>query len=157
MDGLKVLDYIQKESLRISTIVFSRYDNQRMRKAVMNRGANGFVYKSQSLLDFEKAIRMVLKGQKYSMPAKQKETESGLDSTSQQSFLDPLMERCSLTKRETQILRLIAESNSNKEIASHLFISEQTVGVHRKDLMRKLGATNKASLVRAAYEFQFLE
>ena len=157
VDGLQVLDFIQKESLRISTIIYSRYDNQRMRKAVMIRGAQGFVYKSQSVEDFEKAVRTVLKGGKYSHPSRQKKGKPGQEVISQDSFFVPLLERCSLTKREIQILRLIAESQSNKEIASHLFISEQTVGVHRKNLMRKLGATNKVSLIRAAYEFQLLE
>ncbi|MCB9284924.1 MAG: response regulator transcription factor [Lewinellaceae bacterium] len=157
VDGLQVLDFIQKESLRISTIIYSRYDNQRMRKAAMIRGAQGFVYKSQPVEEFEKAIRTVLKGRKYTLPSRQKELVTEQPLRSQNSFFVPLLERCSLTKREIQILRLIAESQSNKEIASNLFISEQTVGVHRKNLMRKLGATNKASLIRAAYEFQLLE
>jgi DNA-binding NarL/FixJ family response regulator len=157
IDGLKVLDFIQNERLNIPAIVYSRFDNQRMRKAVMIRGASGFLYKSQPVSDLEKAIRTVLKGQKFSLPGKRKEDPEASRQVSQESFSIPMQERCSLTRREIQVLRLIAEARNNKEIASQLFISEQTVGVHRKNLMRKLGARNKASLVRAAFEFQLIE
>ena len=155
VDGLKVLEYIQKEGLRLGTIVFSRYDNQRMRKAVMIRGADGYALKSASVDELKKAIRTVLKGRKYSHPARGEKKQDQL--TEQATFQVPFAERCSLTRREIQILRLIAQSKSNKEIASSLFISVQTVSVHRKNLMRKLGVQNKASLVRAAYEYQLLE
>jgi DNA-binding NarL/FixJ family response regulator len=155
MDGLKVLEQIQQEGLRLATIVFSRYDNQRMRKAVMIRGADGFALKSASVAELEKAIRTVLKGRKYSHPPKERHEQVQL--SSQGTFQVPFQERCSLTRREIQILQLIAQSKSNKDIAKSLFISAQTVSVHRKNLMRKLGVQNKASLVRAAYEYQLLE
>ena len=157
IDGLKALDYIQKEGLNIPTIVFSRFDNQRMRKAVMIRGAGGFLYKSQPVSDLEKAIRTVLRGQKFSLAGKRKEDMEVVRPAGQESFSVPMQERCSLTRREIQVLKLIAESRNNKEIAANLYISEQTVGVHRKNLMRKLGARNKVSLVRAAYEFQLID
>ena len=51
-----------------------------------------------------------------------------------------------------EILHLIAQAMSNKEIAQELFISDQTVGVHRKNIMRKLGVSNTAGLVRVAYD-----
>ena len=154
-DGLKVLEQIQVEGLRLATIVFSRYDNSRMRKAVMMRGADGFALKSAALAELEKAVRTVLKGRKYSHPPKEHEKQVQL--SGQAAFQAPFQERCSLTRREIQILRLITQAKSNKEIANSLFISIQTVSVDRKNLMRKLGVQNKASLVRAAYEYQLLE
>ena len=57
-----------------------------------------------------------------------------------------------LTKRELQILQLISQAFSNKQIAKNLYISVQTVGVHRKNIMKKLGVSNTAGLVKAAYE-----
>ncbi|NRA50975.1 MAG: response regulator transcription factor [Phaeodactylibacter sp.] len=57
-----------------------------------------------------------------------------------------------LTKRELEILHLITDALSNKEIGKRLFISDQTVGVHRKNIMRKLGVTNTAGLIKAAHD-----
>ncbi|MCL4109269.1 UNVERIFIED_CONTAM: hypothetical protein GTU68_063037 [Idotea baltica] len=62
-----------------------------------------------------------------------------------------------LTKREHQILKLITQAFSNKEIAQELFISDQTVSVHRKNIMRKLGVSNTVSLVRAAQSLSISE
>jgi DNA-binding NarL/FixJ family response regulator len=56
--------------------------------------------------------------------------------------------RHSLTKREIEILNMIAKAKSNKEIADELFISDQTVSVHRKNLMRKLNISNSAGLMK---------
>lgn len=153
-DGLTVLEYLQHANVYLSSIIFSRYDNIRMRKAVMNRGAAGFVFKSQPIAEFEKAIRMVLTGRKYSLPRMEQDPEQAI---AKSGFEVPFLERASLTKRELQVLRLIAQAKNNKEIAADLFISAETVSVHRKNLMRKLGVQNKASLVRAAYAFQLLE
>lgn len=58
-----------------------------------------------------------------------------------------------ITKREIEVLRLIAIGLSTQTIAKHLYISEETVKSHRKNLLRKLDACNGASLVRAAYEY----
>jgi DNA-binding NarL/FixJ family response regulator len=52
---------------------------------------------------------------------------------------------------------LIAEAKNNKEIASELFISDQTVGVHRKNMMKKLGVHNTVNLVKLALEYQLVE
>jgi DNA-binding NarL/FixJ family response regulator len=57
-----------------------------------------------------------------------------------------------LTRREFQVLGLIAQALSNKEIAHRLFISDQTVSVHRKNIMRKLGVSNTAGLIKWAFE-----
>jgi len=57
-----------------------------------------------------------------------------------------------LTKREIEILRLITLAMSNKEIAKKLFISDQTVSVHRKNIMRKLQVSNTAALIKMAYD-----
>lgn len=56
-----------------------------------------------------------------------------------------------ITKREIDVLKLIAEGKSTHEIGQQLFISDETVKTHRKNLLRKLGASNGASLVKAAF------
>jgi DNA-binding NarL/FixJ family response regulator len=63
-----------------------------------------------------------------------------------------LVNRYQLTPRELEILQLLAQALSTKEIAQHLFISAQTVSVHRKHILRKLGVNNTAGAVRVAME-----
>jgi DNA-binding NarL/FixJ family response regulator len=70
----------------------------------------------------------------------------------QKFFKDGFIKRHSLTKRETEILTLITQALSNKQIAEELYISDQTVSVHRKNIMRKLGVSNTAGLIKEAYE-----
>ncbi|MDH3652585.1 MAG: LuxR C-terminal-related transcriptional regulator, partial [Saprospiraceae bacterium] len=65
-------------------------------------------------------------------------------------YMDHFSVKHHLTKREHEILQLITQAFSNKEIAQKLFISDQTVSVHRKNIMRKLGVSNTVSLVKAA-------
>ena len=67
-------------------------------------------------------------------------------------YQDKFLKKYNLTKREMEILSLIAQALSNKEIASELYISDQTVSVHRKNIMRKLGVSNAAALIKIAYE-----
>ena len=61
-----------------------------------------------------------------------------------------------LTSREQEVLALITQAKNNKEIADELYISDQTVGVHRKNIMRKLGVRNTVNLVKFALENQLV-
>jgi DNA-binding NarL/FixJ family response regulator len=61
-----------------------------------------------------------------------------------------------LTSREHEVLELITQAKNNKEIAKELFISDQTVGVHRKNIMRKLGVRNTINLIKFALENQLV-
>ena len=63
----------------------------------------------------------------------------------------------SLTNRETEVLNQIYQAKSNKEIAEDLFISHQTVNVHRKNLMKKLGVNNSVALIRKAQDLHIIE
>ena len=74
----------------------------------------------------------------------------------EKKFEDRFVKKNNLTRRELEILRHIAQAMSNKEIAEKLFISDQTVSVHRKNIMRKLGVTNTAGLIKTAYDNQLL-
>ncbi len=67
-------------------------------------------------------------------------------------YEDRFTKKYNLTKRELEILKLITLALSNKEIAKELFISDQTVSVHRKNIMRKLGVSNTAGLLKIAYD-----
>ncbi len=61
-----------------------------------------------------------------------------------------------ITKREREVLRLVAYEYSSKEIAQRLFLSDETINSHRKNIMINLGVKNAARMVRVAFEKQFL-
>ena len=71
-------------------------------------------------------------------------------------FEDGFTIKNKLTKRELEILELISQAKSNKEIAEILFISPQTVSVHRKNVMRKLNVSNTASLIKYAMDHNII-
>ena len=77
--------------------------------------------------------------------------------TTDSLYDDKFVRKFRLTKRELQILQLISEANSNKEIAKELYISDQTVSVHRKNIMKKLNVSNTAGLISAAYQHNLIQ
>lgn len=140
-------------------LLSSSLDTLLLANAIEN-GAAGFFLRTQSGADLLMAIKMIMEGHNYwagnaanllkdsrlpafSMP----DQASSLTGMPQQ-----LGKNHSLTKRELEILQLISQAFSNKEIAKKLFISDQTVSVHRKNIMRKLGVSNTAGLIKTAYE-----
>jgi len=82
--------------------------------------------------------------------------KNGMSSTAPQPFEDRFLLRKKLTKREQEVLELITKALNNKEIASQLYISDQTVGVHRKNIMRKLGVRNTVNLIKFAIDHQLV-
>lgn len=125
-------------------IFTSHYDAATMRQ-VLEAGAKGIVEKSGSLDSLLKAIETVGNGGAYF-------TERVTEAV-HQFFLNPATARTqsALTAREMEILQLVAEGNSTKEIAARLGISAKTAGNHRYALMRKLDAHNLADLTREAF------
>jgi DNA-binding NarL/FixJ family response regulator len=107
----------------------------------MGLGINGFILKSSDTDEILEAIQQVLHNGKYFG----KQVQDLLLGKSSQNSLLP-----ALTKRELEVLRLIAEGHTNQEIADKLFISAWTVDTHRKNLLLKFNAKNTAILIRLA-------
>ncbi len=99
--------------------------------------------------DFQRQFQQVLSGQ-FTWPSNMQ--ESKLQTTDNKGTW--FVEKYQLTPREIEVLRLISQAMSTKEIARSLYISDQTVSVHRKNIMRKLGVNNTAAVVRLAVENQ---
>lgn len=141
MNGIDALKEIAKLYPRTSVIILSMHQEAGMIKSLMNLGAKGYLLKSSSKDELISAIRKVADGQSYfSTDVTLSLLSSG--SGNQQNEI--------LTDRETEILRLIAEGFSNKEIGSKLFISHRTVDTHRTNLMKKLDVNNIAGLISYA-------
>ncbi|MEO1449024.1 MAG: response regulator transcription factor [Bacteroidota bacterium] len=115
-------------------------------REMFEAGAKGYLLKSCTEADIKEAIETVLRGQLYYSPEVSDTLIRGLSSpaTTPQYALD------AVTDREKEVLALIAQEYSNKEIAEALFISVRTVDAHRRNLLEKTGAKNTAGLTLVA-------
>lgn len=156
MRGGNGLDYLPKireahESAKV--IIFTMYDQSKFIKEAFRRGAEGYILKSSSFSDLVMGIQKVGEGQIF--------LSQGLSvfpgtNGEANEFEDQFLMLHSLTRREIEILSLIAKAKTNKEIADELFISDQTVSVHRKNLMRKLNISNSAGLMKFVVDHDLL-
>jgi DNA-binding NarL/FixJ family response regulator len=146
MGGVELLRRIARELPSTKVLVFSGNDNLHLIREMLEAGARGFVEKSANLAEFKKGLAAIALGGTYLGPAvaralKGDETKSASGGV-----------RENLTKREREILQLVAESHTTKEIASKLGISAKTVDNHRTNLMRKLDIHDISSLTRHVIE-----
>jgi DNA-binding NarL/FixJ family response regulator len=138
LDGLQAIYEIQRRSPGTEILVLSMYDEPRYVRNAMRAGARGYLLKNAVDVDLAEAVRAAAAGRPYlsnSLKAIDLEAEPPAG----------LLDR--LTNRERQILQLIAQARSNKEVAQSLDISVNTVNVHRTNLMRTLGLHSTAELV----------
>ena len=152
-DGLLLLPRIKRETRGVKVIALTMYDDPKIVAAAFKAGANGYVLKGYAIQDLFKAIDSVVSGEEFigqGVEAPSERTELPAVLTTH-AYADRFVKRYQLTKREIEVLRLITQALSNKEIARELFISDQTVSVHRKNIMRKLGVNNTAGLLAIVY------
>lgn len=138
MNGLQVLEKISKSQLKIKVLILTVHNEIDYLIKAMDIGVDGYLLKDAGFNELKKAIFKVYNGEKYIQPEltpllNQKLVEKETD-------LDKLH---SLTKREMQILKLIAEGLFNKEIGDRLNISERTVKNHVFNLFKKIGASDR--------------
>lgn len=153
--GLDAIEEIRKEGNKKTCIlVITGYQDAKILRGVLERGANGYLPKYKGATDLYEAINVVLKGKIYrSDPVKSNMGKPLFDVGGRNALIaEVFVKKHRLTKRETQILSLISQAMSNKEIGKKLFISDQTVSVHRKNIMRKLGVRSTAGLIKMAYD-----
>ncbi len=138
--GISVCKELVRKRPGIKVIALTNFDQLTYLVNMKEAGAKGYLLKNSSLAEIEKAIRAVVEGGEYWL---------GRDSVrkSINEHNQPL-----LTRREIEVLKLIAEGLTNQEIADKLFVSISTVDSHRKNLISKLQAKNTAALVRTALE-----
>ena len=154
IDGLALIPSIKSISSEVKIVVLTTYRNYKFVKEAMKGGADAYLLKSSSIADMHAAINSVFADKTYLGPDVNITPPSGfkINSEANSKFEDRFLIRRKLTKREHEVLSLITQAKSNKEIASELFISDQTVGVHRKNIMKKFGVRNSVTLLRYAFE-----
>lgn len=148
-DGLRVLSEIRAMLVNTRILVLTMYDDIKIVKSVLKSGADGYLLKNSGKKELFAAIRTIFEGKTY-LSEGISLTEPTLPKGDE--YEDRFMKKYNLTKREIEVLKLITRAMSNKQIAKELYISDQTVSVHRKNIMRKLGVSNAAGLMKIAYD-----
>ncbi len=148
MNGIEATIELLRESPESRVVILSMYDDEASVVQAMRSGARGFVLKKASQADLVAALRTVARGGTYLSPEVSDKflecVRKGDFTRKNSSVLAPL------TPRELQVMRLIAEGKSSKEIAAALDLSLETVRGYRKNLMRKLQVNNVAALTQIA-------
>jgi two-component system, NarL family, response regulator LiaR len=143
LNGLDGADQIRRVSPRTRTVLLTMHAEEQYLQAALQAGVKGFVLKSQVAHDLVRAIQEVARGGVYLSPqVSQFVVEASLGR--REIGADPL------TRREREVLQLIAEGRTTKEIAAQLHISVKTAESHRARLMGKLDVHEIAGLVRYA-------
>lgn len=146
LNGLEATARITKEFPAVRVIVLSMYSNEEYVRGAIKAEAAGYLVKSGASAELEKAIKVVSLGGKYYSPSVS--TRFLKDKAGHLSVDRAPIER--LTPRQREILQLIAERHSTKEMAQILDISVKTVETHRAQMMERLGIHDVPGLVRFA-------
>jgi len=142
INGVELIKQAKIVHPSLKIIMLTMHDEAAVIKEAIAAGADGYVLKKSAMDELSLAMQSVLKGKPYlSAEAGQKLFQLA----KQQEPDEPL------TDREVEVLRLIIKELTNKEIAARLFISDRTVEVHRKNLMRKIKCTNTVGLIKYAF------
>jgi len=153
-DGLDAIRQIKKALPDTEVLVFSAHPSEEMIEEVFDAGAKSYVEKTQATRDLITAIRSLAEHKPF---FSQKTSEILLAKLSTGTAKEHDRAGPKLTTRETEIVRLLAQGGSNKEIAATLGISIRTVETHRATLMHKLGVHSVAGVVRYAIRHHLIE
>lgn len=157
LTGIEAARRIRKYHADMKIIILSRHDNEEYVEQLLKYGIHGYVLKDDAGNDLLRALDAVLKDETYLSPRITKQIMHDLTGPRKKN-VDPASGQFSiLTNREREILKLIAEGNSNEEIARMLWISPRTVKVHRSNLMKKLDVHRVADLVKYALKAGLIE
>ena len=154
MGGLETTLELRRRVTRTKILVLTQFNEAIYLRRVLEAGANGYILKSARGDELMSAVRSVIKGGTYIDPSLAGALLGGSappsEANNEQSTQSAEDSYARLTPREQQILKLIAEGSSNKEIASSLELAVKTVMSHRMNLMDKLGIHNRSKLVQFA-------
>jgi DNA-binding NarL/FixJ family response regulator len=150
-DGLELLREIRNSWPQLPVIMLSSYDNGEYVKAALAEGAAGYLLKDTTPEDLAQAIVVALSGSGnvLSPRAVRNLFEGSIRSEGPEPSENPMAD-AGLTRRESDVLQLLAGGASNREISRQLFLSEKTVKAHLAAVFRKLGVTNRTQAAMAA-------
>ena len=151
-NGIDLCKELTKKLPEIAIIALSNYSETGFIKNMLRNDAKGYLLKNTDKKELINAITTVYKGSNYlPMGIQDILLNDSIGNPSQISFIPKL------TRREKEVLNLIAKEHINQEIADILFISTKTVESHRNNLIQKLGVRNTAGLIRLSIEKGLLD
>ncbi|HUA60745.1 MAG TPA: response regulator transcription factor [Verrucomicrobiae bacterium] len=148
VNGIEATAQLVRSCPEAKVVILSMYDDERSVLSAIRAGARGFVLKQSSFNEVINALRVVARGGTYLSSAISsrlvERLQRGAAEQPDQSPVD------GLSPRELQVLRLVAEGKSSKEVATILHLEHSTIRSYRKTMMKKLGVTNLAGLIQVA-------
>lgn len=148
LGGLEVTLELQKTDPDVRILILTQYDDNEYVSRFLKAGVSGFLLKKAVGSELVSAIRAVNRGELYLYPSIANEVVAGYLGKQGGTSCDTLYDR--LTDREKQVLRLIAEGYTHREIAGMLDISAKTVVAHQTNVGEKLGLRSKAEIIKFA-------
>jgi two-component system response regulator DegU len=148
LNGVETTAEILRHHPDCKVVILSMYDDENSVVGAVRSGARGFILKKVSDSDLLEALRVVANGGAYLSPQVSDRLLTRIQKGDLASKRDSVLEI--LSPREVQVLRLVAEGKTSKEIATLLDLREQTVRSYRKTMMKKLGVNNVAGLTQLA-------
>ena len=142
LDGLEAAKKIKAAGIKTSIIILTMHKEAELFAMASEEFIDGYLLKDDAFDELVYAIRAVLRGERF--------ISSSLGEIKDKPLIVPAFTDTILTKREREIVAVVAEGLSNKEIAKKLYISVKTVESHRANIMDKLGLKNLAELVKYA-------
>jgi two-component system response regulator NreC len=154
MNGMEVSKLILSAVPEANIIILSMYDGEDYVSRCLELGVKGYVVKNESGSELDYAIKSVLQGKNYfSRMAQDVIFKKYSQSVTRKKQREEMIK---LTKREIEIIRLIAEGLTSQQMADKLFISPRTVETHRANLMKKVGVRNAIELVKKVQKLELL-
>ncbi len=148
LNGLELAERLRQEHINPKIVLLTMHFNQSVIKKAIDMKIDGYLSKQAEAKEFQACLTAVSGGEIYFS----EKAHEILSSPSQQLEKTGLKKTQSLTKREREVLRLIAQGESTKSIADRLCIAKSTVDSHRKAILEKLAVSNMAGMVRIAVQ-----
>lgn len=145
MSGVDLCNEVHKLYPKIKIIGLSTFNQLSFIKKMIEHGASGYVLKNATKEELIEAIEIVMNGEQYFS-----DEVSGI-------LVSKIDDIPTITRREKEVLELIALGLTNPEIAEKIFVSVNTADTHRKNLLMKLEAKNTADLVRLAFKYNIIK
>jgi len=149
LNGFEAMEQIRRRDAQVKFIILTMHEEREYILRAIKGGASGYVLKNTERIELEHAIIMVNEGGKYFSPS--------VNAILVDAVIRPEGgELGELTAREKEVLELVAQGNSTKQIADMLKISIRTVESHRINMLKKMKVNNSAELIRKAIEMKLL-
>jgi DNA-binding NarL/FixJ family response regulator len=153
LTGIQAASELSRRRPELRLLMLSMHDNEQYFFEALKAGASGYVLKSAADRDLVEACRSTMRGEPFIYPA----AVTALIRDHLERTRDGEQPREILTPRELEVLKLIAEAHSSKEIAQILVISVKTVERHRANILEKLGMRDRVELTRYAIRLGLIE